>query len=231
MPAPSTATTGSAASLDGARPAGLERGVDAAGEGLDEHGPLVGHVVGEAVELGVVGDQLGGPAAAGRAAEAGLDPRLEVARRQVGVVVAVAGGGALERRREAAGLVAEHRFEHDAGAVVELADDLVAGDEREADPVVEVGRGVALDHRQVRPADAGQPGAHAVPLRARAAPAGRRWCTRAARCAPPPTAPAPTPPAPARAATRSAEPAAPSCSGLAALGLPSRPAAGPTSSR
>ncbi len=110
-----------------------------------------------------MGDQLRCPAAAGRAAEAGLDPGFEVAGREVGVVVAVTGRGALERGAEAAGLVAEDRLEHDAGAVVELADDLVAGDEREAHPVVEVRRGVALDHRQVGPADPGQPGADAVP--------------------------------------------------------------------
>ena len=146
--------------------AAFERGVDAAGERLDEHGPLVGDVVADAVQLGLVGHQLGRPAAARGTAEPGLDAGVERTGGEVGVVVAVAGCGTLERRREAVGLVAEHRFEHDAGAVVELADDLVAGHEREAHPVVEVGRRVALDHRQVGPADPGQPGAHAVPARA-----------------------------------------------------------------
>ncbi len=37
---------------------GLEGGVDAAGERLDEHGSLVGHVVADAVQLAVVGDEL-----------------------------------------------------------------------------------------------------------------------------------------------------------------------------
>ena len=148
---------------DGGRAAGHQGGVDAAGERLDEHGALVGDVVGQAVELRVVGDQLRRPATSRRAAETGLDPGFEDTGREVGVVVAVAGRGALERGAEAAGLVAEDRLQHDARAVVELADDLVAGDEREAHPVVEVRRGVALDHRQVGPADPGQPGADAVP--------------------------------------------------------------------
>ena len=163
VPAPSTAMTGSL----GGDGSGLEGGVDAAGERLDEHGALVGDVVADAVQLGLVGDELRRPAAARRAAEPGLDACVEVAGGEVGVVVAVAGRGAVERWAEAAGLVAEHRLEHDAGAVVELADDLVAGHEREADPVVEVRRGVALDHRQVGSADPGEAGVDAVPARAR----------------------------------------------------------------
>ena len=83
--------------------------------GSIEHRPLVGHVVAEAVQLALVGDELGRPAAAGRAAEAGLDAGLEVAGGEVAVVVAVAGGGAGERRGEAAGGVAEHRLEDDRG--------------------------------------------------------------------------------------------------------------------
>ena len=151
--------------VDGRRAGGHQGGVDAAGERLDEHGPLVGHVVGDRVELAVVGPEPRRPAAAGRAAEAGLDAGLEASRRQVGVVVAVGRRGALERRGEAAGGVTEHRFEHDARAVVELADDLVAGHEREAHPVVEVRRRVALDHRQVAAADPGEARVH--PLEAR----------------------------------------------------------------
>ena len=117
----------------------------------------------DAVDLAVVGDELGRPAAAGGAAEPGLDAGADRAGGQVPVVVAVAGRGTVERRGEAAGGVAEHRFEDDAGAVVELADHLVAGDERERHQVVEVERGVALDHRQVGAADPRQPGADPVP--------------------------------------------------------------------
>ena len=93
--------------------------MDAAGQRLDEHGALVGHVVGDPVELRLVGHELAGPAAAGRAAEPDLDARVEVAGDEVGVVVAIARRGVLERQGNAASGVAEHGFEHDAGAVVE----------------------------------------------------------------------------------------------------------------
>ena len=147
----------------GDRRCAQQRGVDAAGERFDEHRPLVGHVIGDRVELRRVGDERRRPAAAGRAAEPGLDARLERPGGEVGVVVAVAGRGALERRSEAAGLVAEDRFEDHPRAVVEFADHLVAGDERERHPVVEVQRGVALDERQVGSADAREAGVHPLP--------------------------------------------------------------------
>ncbi len=83
----------------------------------------------------------------------------------MGVVVAVAGRGAVERGSEAAGLVAEDRLEDHAGAVVEFADHLVAGDERERHPVVEVQRGMSFDERQVGAADAGEAGVDPVPPR------------------------------------------------------------------
>ncbi len=112
-----------------------------------------------------MGDELGGPTTTGRAAEPGLDAWLQRTRGEVGVVVAVAGRGALERGSEAAGFVAEHRFEDHAGAVVEFADHLVAGDERERHPVLEVERCMTLDEREVGSADAGKPGVHAMPAR------------------------------------------------------------------
>ena len=68
--------------------------MDAGGDRLDEHRSLVGHVVADAVQLALVGDELGRPAAAGRAAEPGLDAGLEIAGGEVGVVVAVTGCGA-----------------------------------------------------------------------------------------------------------------------------------------
>ena len=139
-----------------------EGGVDAGGEWFDEHGPLLGHVA-DAVQLALVGHELGRPAAARRRAEAGLDARLEISGDEVSVVVAVARRRSVERRCEAACGVAEHRFEHDARAVVELADDLVAGHEGERHDVVEVRGGVAFDHRQVGAADAGQVRADTVP--------------------------------------------------------------------
>ena len=81
----------------------------------------------------------------------------------MGVVVAVAGRGAVEWRSEPSGFMAEHGFEDHAGAVVEFTDDLVAGHERERDPVLEVQRGVTFDEREVGTADSGESGVHPMP--------------------------------------------------------------------
>ena len=143
-----------------------QRGVDAGGGRFDQHRLLVRHVIGHAVELGLVSDELGRPTAAGRAAEAGLDAGLERSGGEMGVVVAVARRSTLERRCEASRLVPEHRLDDHPRAIVEQADDLVAGYERERDPVVEVDGRVALDGREVAAADAGEQRAHAVPARA-----------------------------------------------------------------
>ena len=92
VPAPSTATIGLGVPLTAATRRGQQGGVDAAGERLDEHGPLVGHVVGDRGGAGCRGRRTRRPAAAGRAAEPGLDARLEVARWR---------GGRSRRRRPA----------------------------------------------------------------------------------------------------------------------------------
>src|SRR5947208_11421650 len=63
-------------------------------------------------------------------------------------------------RLDATRLTGERGPHHDACAVLELADHLVAGDEREADDGLEVPRAVTVDRRQVRPADASQPWPH-----------------------------------------------------------------------
>ena len=81
----------------------------------------------------------------------------------MGVVVAVAGRGAVEWRSEPSRFMAEHGFEDHAGAVVEFPDDLVAGDERERDPVLEVQRSVTFDEREVGAADTGESGVHPMP--------------------------------------------------------------------
>ena len=143
---------------------GEQCGVDAAGERFDEHGAFVGHVA-DAVELGLVRDELGCPAAAGRAAESGLDAGLERSGCEMGVVVAIAGSGAGERRSETTCLVAEDGFEDHPGAVVEFSDHLVAGHERERDHVVEVQRGMPFDERQVGAADPREAGVDPVPPR------------------------------------------------------------------
>ena len=147
------------------RSSGEQGSVDAAGQRLDEHGALVRHVVGEPVQLRLVGHELVRPAAAGRAAEPDLDARVEVASDEVGVIVAIARRGVLERQGNAPSGMPEHGLEHDAGAVVPLADDLVSRHEREADPVVEVRRRMPLDHREVRTADPRQSRVHAMPAR------------------------------------------------------------------
>ena len=110
-------------------------------------------------------NELGRPAATGRAAESGLDAGFERSGCEMGVVVAIAGSRAGERGSETSGLVAEDRFEDHPGAVVEFADDLVAGYERERDHVVEVQRCVPFDERQVGAADSGEAGVDPVPAR------------------------------------------------------------------
>jgi hypothetical protein len=109
--------------------------------------------------------ELGCPAAAGRAAEAGLDAGLERSGCKVGVVVAVAGCGAGERGSEAACLVTENRLEDHPGAVVEFTDHFVAGHERERHHVVEVQRGMSFDERQIGAADPREAGVDPVPPR------------------------------------------------------------------
>ena len=99
------------------------------------------------MKLAGVGDELGRPRSAGRLTEAGLDAGLEITGGEMAVVVAVAGLRTVERRFEAAGGMAEHRVEHDPAAVVGVADDLVTGNEREADEMFEVARRVAVDRR------------------------------------------------------------------------------------
>ena len=64
-------------------------------------------------------------------------------------------------------LLEQATIEHDPSAVVGVADDLVAGDEREADEMFEVARRMAVDRRQVRTADTGEPGIDADPVRGR----------------------------------------------------------------
>jgi hypothetical protein len=119
-PAPMTATTPAPA---GTLPAPLM----AQAAGLDHDRGLVGHVVGDAVQLGLVGHEGGRPAAAGVGAVPGLQSRLEVPERDVAAPADLAAGTALARRLDAAGRAPEHRLQHDARAVVEVTDDLVPG--------------------------------------------------------------------------------------------------------
>ena len=140
-------------------------------------------------ELALVGHHQRGPPAAGALAEAALQPGLQVAEADALAVVDAALGARPGTRGDAAGHAAEHRDDGDAGAVVEVADHLVAGRERERHDRLEPARRRAVDRRQVRAADAGEPGPHPHPARTgqrragrrRAAPAARPWRRRRAR--------------------------------------------------
>ena len=145
------------------------------------------------MQLRLVRDQALAPAAAGVAAEAGLQAGGDVA---VGRVAAQRGQAlrALGARRQAAHGAAERGLDDDALAAprpgADLAHDLVAGDERRARQRRQVQRGLAGDQREVGAADAGQPRAHGQPVGA-----GR------ARRADSSSASAPAPGRPARVAT------------------------------
>jgi hypothetical protein len=134
-----------------------QSGVDATGRRLDHHGSLVAQVVRNRVDLRGVCLEVRAPAATCRVAEAGLDTRVERGESEVGVIVAVAGRCTRKGQREAPCRVAEDRLDDHAGAVLQLADHLVAGRERERDEVVEVGRRMTLDCRQIAPADTAEP--------------------------------------------------------------------------
>ena len=112
----------------------IARRVQRAGERLDQHGVLVGEVVGHGVQLRLVGDEALAPAAAGLAAEAGLQARGDVAVGRVAAQRAAGPARTRGRAAEAAGGAAERGLDDDALAAAragaDLAHDLVAGDER-----------------------------------------------------------------------------------------------------
>ena len=131
-----------------------------------------GEPVGDGVELRAVRDEHLAPAAAGVGAVAGLQAGAHVAGGDP-VAAAVEARLAVVARVEAAGEAAQDGFERDPGAlrevvdvVQELADHLVAGDERERDQRREVEGGLAADRGEVRAADAGEQRADAPPARA-----------------------------------------------------------------
>jgi hypothetical protein len=135
------------AAADEGHPAGLYAGggVHGAGGRLDEHGGLVGQVVGYGDELGLVRHHQRRPPAAGALAEATLQPRLQVTEADALAAVDVAGRARGADGGDPAGHAAEHGDDHDAGPVVELADDLVPGGEREGDDRLEPPRRRAVD--------------------------------------------------------------------------------------
>ena len=110
-----------------------------------------------------MGDHHLGPAAAGALAEARLQAGFEVAERDALAAVHVAGTAAGAERLDAPDLAVQHGHEHGPRAVVEVADDLVARHEREADDRLEVARRAPVDRGQVGAADAGQAGPEGDP--------------------------------------------------------------------
>ena len=159
--------------------AGAQRGVHGAGHRLDQQRLLVGVALGDHVHLAAVRRQLLAPAAAGVLAEPGLEAGRQVADGDPAAPVGGAGRAVLAGLH-AAGGAGQHRVEHDPGAgrqvlavVQELADDLVAGHERQRHEGGEVEAGLAGQRAEVGAADAGQPGADPGPARA-----GRPWAGR-----------------------------------------------------
>ena len=121
-------------------------------------------------------DEALAPAAAGVAAEAGLQAGRQVAVGRVATERDEALRALGARRREAAGGAAERGLDDDALAAprarADLAHDLVAGDERGARQRRQVQRRLAGEQREVGAADAGEPRADRQPVRARARAAG-----------------------------------------------------------
>ena len=140
---------------------------------------------GHGVQLGLVRDEALAPAAAGLAAEAGLQAGGHVAVDHV----ATQRGHALRalgaRRRDAAHGAAERGLDDDALAAprprADLAHDLVAGDERGAGERRQVQRGLAGDQREVGAADAGELAAGSAASPGRACAAGGPPRARARR--------------------------------------------------
>ena len=145
-------------------PSTARRGVDGTGRRFDEHGLLVGQVVGDVDELVLVGDEQGRPPAAGRLAEAGLEAGLEVPEGDALAQVRPPAGALVTGRVDAPDGAREDRDEDDAATVVGVAHDLVAGYERERHDRLEVAGGVPVDRREVGPADPGEAGSNPHPL-------------------------------------------------------------------
>ena len=156
--------------------AGCDRGVDRARRRLDHHRGLVAHPVGHAVQLALVGDERGAPAAARVGAEAGLQTGLQVAEGETLASIGGALGTGFARRVDAAGRAGQHGLDDDTRAVVEVAHDLVPGHERERHDGLEPAGRTSLDRCQVRAADPRETGPHPLP-----AGSGERGLLRVAR--------------------------------------------------
>ena len=103
-----------------------------------------------------MGDHAVAPAATGVGAEAGLQAGLDVTEGDTLAEVVRPDRAHVAHRLDAADRAVQHRDHDDASPVVGRRDDLVTRCERVADERIEVRRGRAVDHRQIRPADARQ---------------------------------------------------------------------------
>ena len=165
---------GDGAQADGARPEHddgrrlidprPEGGVDRAGGRLDHHRRLVGHVVGDGVELALVRHHGRRPTTARVGAVADLQAGLELAQGEVLAAAGQAGGAERAGRVDPSGPAAEHRLDHDPAAVA-VGDDLVARHERERHDRLEVAGRLPVDRGQVGAADPGQAGPDPPPAR------------------------------------------------------------------
>ena len=146
------------------RRAPAQRGVNAACQGLDEHGRLVRESLRHRMDLARVGDQDLSPPAARVGAVTSLQTDLD---RALGHVVAEpwpALGAAGARRVDAAHDAAQRRLDHDARPVIESPYDLVARHKWIAGQRIEVKRNMPADRREVRAADAADVRHHADPV-------------------------------------------------------------------
>src|SRR5918996_1535373 len=107
------------------------------------------------------------PAAARRLAEPALQPRFQVPECDPFAQVDVPGGALWAGRVHTPRGAREHRDHHHPATVLEVADDLVSGGERERDDGLEVARRAAVDGGEIAAADPRQARAQLQPPRAR----------------------------------------------------------------
>ena len=134
---------------------------------LDHDRGVVAHVGRHRVELRLVGDHERRPAAARVAAEAGLQPWLDVPERDALAVAEVAACARGAEGSDASRDATEHWLDDDARVVVAVGDDLVTGHEGERHDRVEVPRRSAVHRREVAAADAREARPDAFPTRTR----------------------------------------------------------------
>ena len=117
------------------------------------------------MKLALVGGQRDRPSATRVGAVPGLEAGLEMAEGDTLATAGQADGARVAHGLDPPRRAPEHRLEHDPRAVVELADDLVAGNEGERHDRLEVARGATVDGGQIGATDAGETRTDAPPAR------------------------------------------------------------------